>query len=298
MAAIDIGSNAARLLISDVRLYKDGSPDFTKVSLIRVPLRLGFEVFEAGKVSSGKRKKMLDTLRAYKHLIKVFDVEDFRAVATSAMRDASNGSSIVKQIAKEVGIQIEIIQGEEEAGILIDAEMSRFIDRNKTYVYVDVGGGSTEIIFLKKQKVIDRKSFNVGTIRILTEQLQESEWERMKEFVKNSCMDSGLKLIGSGGNINKVFSLSKQKVGKPLSRNMVREYYKVLSKLSIEDRMHTYSLREDRADVIVPALKIYSSIMRWGNFPDILVPQVGLVDGIVKKLFTDNSFSSLKALHK
>lgn len=292
-AAIDIGSNAARMLISEVRLYKDGSPDFTKVSLVRFPLRLGFDVFEHGKINKKKKAKIVEAMKAYKYIMKVYDIEHYAAVATSAMRDAENGIEIANKIRKSVGIDINIIDGAQEAELLFETQLAENFDRKNTYVYVDVGGGSTEVIFFKNHKIIDKKSFNVGTIRLLKQQVSDESWDSMKNYVKKKASKKMI-MVGSGGNINKLFSLSKQQKGTALHKDVIKDYYHRLKKMSVEDRIHFFKLRQDRADVIVPALKIYSSIMRWGGFEDVLVPQVGLVDGIIKKLYVENSFTAMK----
>jgi exopolyphosphatase/guanosine-5'-triphosphate,3'-diphosphate pyrophosphatase len=295
LAAIDIGSNAARLFISDVGIYTDGSPDFTKVSLVRVPLRLGFEVFESGEISQAKAEKLKQTVQAYKYLLEVFDVKHCEAVATSAMRDASNGKKLVEEIKKEVGLAIQIISGKEEAELLLETQLRDNFSPDNYYLYADVGGGSTEITIFQSSKIIAQESFDVGTIRWLKDKVKEDELQRMQKFIKKICKKyTGLLAVGSGGNINKVFSISKQKTGTPLSLDLLRFYYKDLKKMSVQDRIHNYKLRQDRADVIVPALKIYLSIMKWGHFSEMLVPQVGLVDGIIKKMYTRNAFTSLK----
>jgi len=299
LAAIDIGSNAARLFISEVGIYTDGSPDFTKVSLVRVPLRLGFEVFDTGEISTLKAEKLLQTIHAYKHLLDVYDVSLCKAVATSAMRDASNGQQLVKQIKEETDIDIEIISGKQEAELLLETQLRENFSADNYYLYADVGGGSTEITIFQSSKILAQESFNVGTIRWLKDQVKEEELSAMQSFIKKTTKKyKGVLAVGSGGNINKVFSLSKQKTGLPISLDLLRFYYKDLKKMSIQDRIHNYRLRHDRADVIVPALKIYLSILKWGNFSEILVPQVGLVDGIIKKLYTENYFTSLKGKRK
>lgn len=295
LAAIDIGSNAARLFISEVRIYSDGSPDFTKVSLVRVPLRLGFEVFDTGTISEMKAEKLMQTIRAYKHLLDVFDVRHCEAVATSAMRDARNGQELVKKIKAETAIDIQIISGKQEAELLLETQLRENFSPDNFYLYADVGGGSTEITIFKSSKILAQQSFNVGTIRWLKDSVKQEELLAMKEFIRSIVKDKqNVLAVGSGGNINKVFSLSKQKHGLPLSMDLLRVYYKDLKKISVQERIHSYKLREDRADVIVPALKIYLSILKWGGFNEILVPQVGLVDGIIKKMFNEKSFTSLK----
>lgn len=295
LAAIDIGSNAARLFISEVRIYTDGSPDFTKVSLVRVPLRLGFEVFDSGSISEMKAEKLLQTIHAYKHLLDVFDVTHCEAVATSAMRDAANGSALVKRIKEETNIDIQIISGKQEAELLLETQLRENFSPENYYLYADVGGGSTEITIFKSAKILAQQSFNVGTIRWLNDQVKQEELVSMKRFIRSIVNEKDKVLaVGSGGNINKLFSISKQKPGLPIGMDLLRFYYKDLKSMSVQERIHSYKLREDRADVIVPALKIYLSILKWGNFSEILVPQVGLVDGIVRKMYNQNSFTALK----
>lgn len=237
-------------------------------------------------------------MNAYKYIMKVYDIKHYAAVATSAMRDASNGQDIADKIKKKIGLDIEIIDGAYEAELLFETQLSESFDRRKSYMYVDVGGGSTEIIFFKKNKIASKKSFNVGTIRLLKEQVSDQEWDDMKAFVKEKTANSNMQMVGSGGNINKVFSLSKQAKGSAMHLSVLKDYYTRLKKMSVADRIHFYKLRHDRADVIVPALKIYTSVMRWGGFEDVLVPQVGLVDGIIKKLYIKNSFTAMKAKKK
>ncbi len=295
LAAIDIGSNAARLFISEVRIYTDGSPDFTKVSLVRVPLRLGFEVFETNEISTQKSEKLLQTIHAYKHLLDVFDVEHCKAVATSAMRDAKNGKALVEKILDQTGIHVRIISGKEEAELLLETQMSENFNPNNHYLYADVGGGSTEITVFKNVQIIEQQSFNVGTIRVLKDKVRAEELEAMKAFITQIIeTKKNVFAVGSGGNINKVFSISKLKPGTPMGEDLLRLYYKDLKKMTVQERIHNYKLREDRADVIVPALKIYLSILKWGHFDEILVPQVGLVDGIVKKMYNEKAFTALK----
>jgi exopolyphosphatase/guanosine-5'-triphosphate,3'-diphosphate pyrophosphatase len=290
LAAIDIGSNAARLLVSEPSVYKDGTVDFTKLSLLRIPLRLGFDVFEKGFVTDQKKKKLIETMKAYKLLMDIYDVETYRACATSAMRDASNGSKILEEIAAETGIEVSIITGQEEASVLYETHIADNLSDNKSYLYIDVGGGSTEITLLSKNQTIFKESFNIGTIRILSNKVTDEAWEHMKWYIKTFARDyHPLEAIGTGGNINKIFSISKRKEGKPLPFELLKDYYKELSNTSIEDRKHLYQFRDDRADVIVPALQIYISVMRWAEADEIYVPKIGLADGLVKMLYAERS---------
>jgi len=286
LAAIDIGSNAARLLIQDITTYKDGSLDYTKVNLLRVPLRLGFDVFESGIISEYKTNELIETLKAYRHLMKVYDVKSYRACATSAMRDAKNGKEIVARVQKEIGLNIEIITGSQEAEILYETHLAEKLDNKSNYLYIDVGGGSTELTLYSNNKVTYKQSFNIGTIRLLKNKVDVAIWDVMKVALKKYCKSNTV-AIGSGGNINKVFSISKRKNGKPLSLDILKEYYKEMNALTVEERIHKYGFKEDRADVIVPALNIYTTVMRWANISDIFVPQIGLADGIIKLLYKD-----------
>ncbi len=288
LAAIDIGSNAARLLITDVIRGIDGKPQFNKINLVRVPLRLGFDVFETGEISKQKRGMILQTMKAYSHLLKAYDVQNIKACATSAMRDAINSEDIIRKVWMETGISIKVISGDEEAAVIYENHIAENMDISNSYLYIDVGGGSTEITFFHEGKMKYKRSFNIGTIRLLKNQVEETVWDEMKEAIKQNIKSNGAKVaIGSGGNINKVFSLSKKKEGKPLNLELLKDYYKELSSFSIEERIRLYKLRSDRADVIVPALQIYINIMRWADIDLIYVPKIGLADGLIQKLYQE-----------
>lgn len=289
LAAIDIGSNAARLLISEASLYLGRQVDFTKVNLVRVPLRLGFDVFEKGSISPVKKKAILDTMKAYRLLMEVYQVERFRACATSAMRDADNGKEIIAEVKEETGIHIEIISGKEEASIIYETHIAEKMDPEKSYLYIDVGGGSTEITLFSKDTIVFKESFNVGTIRLLQNGVSDVQWEYMKAYIRQQvkCYFP-LVAIGSGGNINKIFSVSKKKEGKPLPLELLKDYYQELSQTTLAERKHLYGFRDDRADVIVPALQIYTSVMQWAGVSEIYVPKIGLADGIVKMLYKES----------
>ena len=288
LAAIDIGSNAARLLIVEVSYDKAGLPQFNKLNLVRVPLRLGFDVFEKGEISKEKRGMILQTMKAYSHLINAYDVKQIITCATSAMRDASNSADIIRKVKLETGLEIEIISGDLEASIIYENHVAENMDTNNSYLYIDVGGGSTELTFFTDGKLTFKKSFNIGTIRLLKDMVDDNKWNEMKDFIK--LKTKGYKkiiAIGTGGNINKVFSLSKKKDGKPLNIELLKDYYKEISSFSLEDRINIYKLRVDRADVIVPALQIYINVMRWAEAEDIYVPKIGLADGLVQHLYYD-----------
>ena len=289
LAAIDIGSNAARLLISDVSVNNEGKTEFNKVNLVRVPLRLGFDVFEKKEISPEKTSMILHTIKAYKHLLEAYDVKHLKAAATSAMRDAVNAQEIIDRVQQETGISIEVISGGSEASLIYENHIAENMDKEHAYLYIDVGGGSTELTFFAGNKLLFSASFNIGTIRLLKKQVTEDQWENMKEYIKRETRDyfSNIVAIGSGGNINKIFSISKRKEGKSLNVELLKDYYKEFSSFSLPDRMRLYKLREDRADVIVPALQIYINVMRWANSPEIYVPKIGLADGLIQHLYAD-----------
>jgi exopolyphosphatase/guanosine-5'-triphosphate,3'-diphosphate pyrophosphatase len=288
LAAIDIGSNAARLLITDVLILDSGKPEFIKLNLVRVPLRLGFDVFETGEISREKTSMVLQTIKAYKHLITAYGVKHIKACATSAMRDASNAEEIIRKVKLETGIEIEIITGDKEASLIYENHIAENMSKEDSYLYIDVGGGSTELTFFSEGKLMFKNSFNIGTIRILKNMVTEQAWDKMKETIKTETKNfRHVTAIGSGGNINKVFSLSKRKEGKPLSLDTLRDYHKELGNFTVEERMSIYKLREDRADVLVPALLIYINVMRWADCTDIYVPKIGLADGLIHNLYEE-----------
>ena len=288
LAAIDIGSNACRLLIDNVTMNAHGKAEFVKDSLIRVPLRLGFDVFERGEISPQKAEKLVKTIKSYKLLLDVYEVKHLKACATSAMRDAKNAKEILQKVKEETGIEIKVITGQEEASYIYENHIAENMNSEESYLYIDVGGGSTELTFFSDGKLIAKESFNIGTIRLLKNQVADKVWEQMKEFIKKKT--SGyhhITAIGSGGNINKVFSLSKRKEGKPLNIELLRNYYKEFSNLTVEQRITLYKFREDRADVIVPALLIYINVMRWADTEEIYVPKIGLADGLIHILYDE-----------
>lgn len=288
LAAIDIGSNAARLLVSETSVYVDGSVDFTKLCLLRIPLRLGFDVFDNGYVSDAKKKKLIETLKAYKLLMGIYNVTAYKACATSAMRDASNGPQILKEIFTETGLNINIISGKEEANIIYETHIAENLNTTKSYLYIDVGGGSTEVTLFSRNHTIFKESFNIGTIRLLHNKVTDEQWEHLKWYIKTHVRNyQPIEAIGTGGNINKVFSMSKRKEGKPLTLDLLRDYHKELSATSVDERKHLYQFRDDRADVIVPALQVFTSIMRWAQADEIYVPKVGLADGLIKILYNE-----------
>ncbi len=288
LAAIDIGSNAARLLITEVSTNEKGVASFNKLNLVRVPLRLGFDVFEQGVIPKEKIGMILQTMKAYKHLCNAYDVIKIKACATSAMRDAKNATDIIRKVKMETEIEIEVITGDFEAGLIYENHVAENMDKDHSYLYIDVGGGSTELSFFSNGILIYKKSFNIGTIRLLKNMVTEQEWDDMKDILRNVIKgQKEVVAIGSGGNINKVFSMSKRKDGKPLQIELLRDYYKELGSVILSERITKYGLRADRADVIVPALQIYINVMRWAGADQIFVPKIGLADGLIKHLWEE-----------
>ncbi len=287
LAAIDIGSNAARLLITEVTEL-NGKAEFNKLNLVRVPLRLGFDVFEQNSISKQKMGMLIQTMKAYGHLLNVYDVKYIKACATSAMRDATNSTDIIRKVKLETGIEIEIISGDLEASLIYENHIAENMDTDHSYLYIDVGGGSTELTFFSEGKLSFKQSFNIGTIRLLKNMVEDSTWNEMKDTIKNKTKGhKKIAAIGTGGNINKVFSLSKKKDGKPLSLDLLRDYHKEMSAVTLADRIRLYKLREDRADVIIPALQIYINVMRWADTEEIYVPKIGLADGLIQHLYAE-----------
>ena len=285
LAAIDIGSNAARLLICEV-IKNNTETEFNKLNLIRIPLRLGFDVFEKGYIGFRKKKMLLNTIDAFSALMKVYEVDHYIACATSAMRDASNAKEIIKEIKVDTGIKIDVITGDVEAEIIYENHIAELLDINKSYLYIDVGGGSTEVTLFHKSTVAFQQSFNIGTVRILTNKVDDATWENLKQTLKDIAKKYPKMIaIGSGGNINKIFSMVNSKTLKSLPIEVIREFYKVLEPLSVDERMQTYNLKRDRADVIVPALRIYANAMKWASIDEIHVPKIGLADGLINHLY-------------
>lgn len=295
LAAIDIGSNAARLLISEVIIDESGKPEFQKLNLVRVPLRLGFDVFENQTISTLKEEMIVKTIKSYKYLIDVYEVKHVKACATSAMRDATNSPAIIERVKNETGIEIEVITGDAEASYIYENHIAESLNKDHSYLYIDVGGGSTELTFFADNKLVFKRSFNIGTIRLLKNQVDERLWDEMRDFIRKETRghQHDMIAIGSGGNINKVFSISKRKEGKPLQLELLKDYYKEFSSFSVQDRIRIYHLKEDRADVIVPALLIYINVMRWANIPEIYVPKIGLADGLIQHLYEEVKFKEI-----
>lgn len=291
-AAIDIGSNAVRLLIKKEENENLVSRRLSKVMMLRVPLRLGFDVFSLGELSDGKAVKLRRLMKAFRQLMKIYEVTDYRACATSAMRDARNGKAVIKKVLKDTGIRIEIIDGQEEARMIYNNHVECLEDRTGNYIYVDVGGGSTEINLLTNGVLVQSLSYNVGTVRMLSNAVREEVWEQMKDDLTRLTADfPDINIIGSGGNINKLYRLADKK-DKNLQRMPIaslQELYDQLSPLTPEQRMKEFSLKADRADVIVPAARIFLTIAETVKAQYVHVPVIGLADGIIDSLYSSNN---------
>lgn len=292
-AAIDIGSNAVRLLIANIIEEKGKDTRFKKSSLVRVPIRLGADVFLEQYISDHNKERMLDTMKAFKLLMKTHKVVKYKACATSAMREAANGKDISELIYKKTNIKIDIIEGEEEAAIIAATDLHQFIDKNKTYLYVDVGGGSTEFTVIHNGQSITSKSFKIGTVRLLNDIVKKETWNELETWIKKHTETyEKIDVIGSGGNINKIFKISGKPLGKPLTYFYLTSYYNTLQSYSYEERITELDLNQDRADVIIPATRIYLSAMKWSGAKDIYVPKIGLSDGIIKSIYYDTVSSN------
>ncbi len=284
-AAIDIGSNAIRLLVANV-ISKDNFPtQYRKSSLVRVPIRLGADSFTSGVISKNNIIRITDAMQAFKLLMSVHGVEKFKACATSAMREASNGKTVIETILKKTGIKIDIIDGKTEAAIISATDLNEIILGDDPYLYVDVGGGSTEFTFFDKGKMVTSRSFKLGTVRYVDKKTNKVILDKLEAWITDISKDfKGISLIGSGGNINKIFKMSGQPLGRPLSYVYMKANYEFLKKMSYEDRITELGLNPDRADVILPASKIYLRAMKWSRADKIYVPKIGLSDGIIKGL--------------
>ncbi|WKD84752.1 Exopolyphosphatase 2 [Polaribacter huanghezhanensis] len=287
-AAIDIGSNAIRLLIANVIVEKDKEPQFRKSSLVRVPIRLGADTFVSGEITPENTQRMIEAMEAFKLIMKINNVEKYKACATSAVREAENGKEIVKVIFEKTGVEIEIIGGKKEAAIISSTDLNELIQSDSSYLYVDVGGGSTEFTIFSRGKIINSKSFKMGTVRLINNSKAENKiiFKEVQKWVEANTKDlKKLSLIGSGGNINKLFKMSGRTLGKPISYIYLNAQYQFLKNMSFDDRISELSLNPDRADVIIPATKIYLSAMKWSGARKIYVPKIGLADGIIKSLY-------------
>jgi exopolyphosphatase/guanosine-5'-triphosphate,3'-diphosphate pyrophosphatase len=286
-AAIDIGSNAIRLLISNVIVEKDKEPQFRKSSMVRVPIRLGADTFVSGVISHANAQRMIEAMEAFKLLMKINNVVKYKACATSAMREAENGKEIAELILEKTDVEIDIISGKKEAAIIFSTDLSELIESDASYLYVDVGGGSTEFTIFSNGRIINSKSFKMGTVRLINNKKPENKviFKEVQKWVEANTKNlKKLSLIGSGGNINKLFKMSGRTIGKPISYIYLNAQYQFLKNMSFDNRVSELSLNPDRADVIIPATKIYLSAMKWSGARKIYVPKIGLADGIIKSL--------------
>jgi len=289
-AAIDIGSNAIRILIANI-IQTDHDVIFQKNSLIRSPVRLGEDSFTLGEISPKSLKRFVKTMKAFKLLMNVHGVSYYKAYATSALREANNSSHVIKTVKKKAGIKVEIIDGTKEAEIISNSKISEFINTQKTFLFVDVGGGSTEFTFINEGNHIVSKSFKIGTVRLINNLIDDRVWVGIEKWIKkNSMKYDKITLMGSGGNINKLFKLSNIKEGKPLSKIKLSQLFNQLEKLNYEHRILKFELNPDRADVIVPAARIYLKALEWSGGQKIYVPRFGLSDGMIKYMY--KSFNS------
>ena len=285
-AAIDIGSNAVRLLISNIIEEKGQLVRIKKNSLVRVPIRLGEDVFINKVISKKNTSRLVDTMLAFNLLMKSHNVVKYKACATSAMRESVNGTEVSKLIQKTSNISIDIIDGETEAAIIAATDLHQYIKENNTYLYVDVGGGSTEFTIYDNGKIVTSKSYKIGTVRLLKDIVSNDLWKDLELWIKDNVKDfNKVEIIGSGGNINTIFKLSNQALGEPLSYLYLSNFYNKLNSLTYEQRITELDLNQDRADVIIPATRIYLSAMKWSGAKDIYVPKIGLADGIIKSMY-------------
>ena len=285
-AAIDIGSNAMRLLITNIVEQEGKEPQFNKSALIRVPIRLGQDAFTVGEISEENILRMTDAMTAFRLLMKVYQIEKYKACATSAMREAYNGKEVVEVIKQKSNIEIDIIDGKVEAAIIASSDLHGFLKTDQNYLYVDVGGGSTEFSLFSDGKMVTSKSFKNGTVRLLNNMVNEVVWQEIEKWIKTTCEDfENITLIGSGGNINKIFKLSGKAQDKPLSFMYLNSQYQYLNSLTYEQRIAELGLNTDRADVIIHATKIYLNAMKWSGAQNIYVPKIGLSDGVVKAMY-------------
>lgn len=295
--AVDIGSNAIRLLIATVVEQEGKDTLFKKTSLVRVPIRLGADVFLEGKISESNAKRMIDAMIAFKLLMKTHGIKRYRACATSAMREASNGREIAERIERESGLAINIIDGNDEAAIIASTDLKSLIQDDKAFLYVDVGGGSSEFTVFANGHIVASQSFKLGTVRLLENRVDESIWNEMETWIKTETKEyQKISMIGSGGNINSIYKKSGKKIGSPLSYFYLSSYYELIKSLTYEERITELDMNPDRADVVVPATRIYLSAMKWSKAKNMFVPKIGLSDGIIKSLYNEKIAAEMEVL--
>lgn len=287
-AAVDIGSNAVRLLLCNV-VKEHGVIHYNKSEFVRVPLRLGEDAFSKGKISDEKKERFMKVMRAFKLLIEVFDPVAYRACATAALREAVNGTELANNVKEDCGLEIEVISGKEEAALIYSNHVEERLEKELGYLYVDVGGGSTEITLFYRGTCVASRSFNIGTLRIIQGGVTKGAWDEMKEWAMKTTASYSIEaMIGSGGNINKINKLIGKR-DRPLPYSSLRTFYNQLKELSVEERIDAWGLNPDRADVIVPAAKIFLSLMKATGAEKVIVPEIGLSDGIIHQLFENNA---------
>ena len=285
-AAIDIGSNAVRLLITNVIEQEDKPTSFKKSEIVRVPVRLGEDSFLRGEISAHSIGRLAKTMQSFDLLMQVYGVEKYMACATSALREAKNGNEVVQKVKEASGIGIEIIDGKREAEIIASTDLKEIIRNDRSYLYVDVGGGSTEFTFFENGKPLVSKSFKIGTVRILSNLVDDSIWDDVRAWITSFVSpESNIEIIGSGGNINKLHKMSGRKIGQPLSYIWLNAQYHFLNSMEYDDRISELGLNQDRADVIIPAAKIFLNAAKWSKAKKIHVPKIGLADGMIKTLY-------------
>ncbi|MDD3771027.1 MAG: exopolyphosphatase [Weeksellaceae bacterium] len=286
LAAIDIGSNAMRLLINYVYEFPEEQAVFNKTCILRMPIRLGKDVFTNQMISEKNTKRMIEAMTAFKLTMNVYGVNSYLAYATSAMREAENGKKIIKKIQEKSKIEVEIIDGKTEAELIFTSELQKFILNENNYLYVDVGGGSTELTLIKNGDVILSKSFEVGTVRLLNEKVEQTVFPEMKKWVEENISQHNVDLIGSGGNINHIYKYSGIKLGRPMPGTYLRNRYKIVKSMNFEERLRELNMKPDRADVVEFALEIYIKIMKWSNAQKIHVPKIGITDGMIRSIYS------------
>ncbi|MGW9685919.1 Ppx/GppA phosphatase family protein [Flagellimonas sp. 2504JD1-5] len=285
-AAIDIGSNAIRLLVNNVIEQAEKPTTFKKSEIIRVPVRLGEDAFTKGEISENNLQRLIKTMKSFNLLMQVYGVEKYMACATSALREAKNGAEVVNKVFEESGVKIEIIDGKREASIIASTDLKELIKKDRLYLYVDVGGGSTEFTIFKDGNVLVSKSFKIGTVRILNGLVNDTVWQTLQDWIKEHIPENDkVEIIGSGGNINKLHKMSGRKVDQPLSYIWLNAQYHFLNSMDYDDRISELGLNQDRADVIIPATKIFLSAAKWSGAKKIHVPKIGLSDGMIKTLY-------------
>lgn len=285
IGAIDIGSNAIRLQVTNVEQYENETV-FKKVTWVRVPLRLGEDVFTTGMIGEDRKAHLLEIMKGFRHLMNAYNVEHYQACATSAMREAANGQEVVEFLKREADIQIDIIAGQAEADIIFASGLSEVVQSGATYLFVDVGGGSTELTIFSGGKRIESRSFPIGTVRILASGVDKKVWDDMKKWLKFQQMNyAPTMVVGSGGNISKVQRMLSKKEKDSMNYTEMKVLYDYIDSFSIEERVHQLRLNPHRADVIIPALKIFLTVMKHCKINQVIVPKMGVVEGITKVVY-------------